>query len=64
MVVPPTSVRQCPVRRSATIPEQVTAFRCATARDIDAVCRQIAFASRFVGSPPQPSLFTAPLPGT
>lgn len=42
--------------------EQVTAFRCATARDIDAVCRQIAFASRFVGSPPQPSLFTAPLP--
>lgn len=44
--------------------EQVTAFRCATARDIDAVCRQIAFASRFVGSPPQPSLFTAPLPGT
>ncbi|WP_181896165.1 FtsK/SpoIIIE domain-containing protein [Bifidobacterium longum] len=42
--------------------EQVTAFRCATARDIDAVCRQIAFASRFVGSPLQPSLFTAPLP--
>ena len=44
--------------------EQVTAFRCATARDIDAVCRQIAFASRFVGSPPHRPCLPRHSPGT
>ena len=42
--------------------ETVNALRCAATDDIDACCRQIALAARFMAMRPRPPLFTAPLP--